>query len=67
MFLFDPMIAIHASNVEPLPHQITAVYESGAGKTVVAGSLIGERACRTTLLLDDGEIGWLGRVGKSPA
>jgi hypothetical protein len=27
-FLFDPMMAVHASNVEPLPHQITAVYES---------------------------------------
>jgi hypothetical protein len=27
-FLFDPMMAVHTSNVEPLPHQITAVYES---------------------------------------
>src|SRR3954464_13153817 len=26
-FLFDPMMAVHASNVEPLPHQITPVYE----------------------------------------
>ena len=26
--LFDPMMAVHTSNVEPLPHQITAVYES---------------------------------------
>src|SRR4029453_10608572 len=26
--LFDPMTAVHTSNVEPLPHQITAVYES---------------------------------------
>jgi hypothetical protein len=49
-FLFDPMMAVHTSNVEPLPHQITAVYESmlprqplrfvladdpGAGKTGV--------------------------------
>ena len=25
--LFDPMMAVHTSNVEPLPHQITAVYE----------------------------------------
>jgi hypothetical protein len=24
--LFDPMMAVHTSNVEPLPHQITAVY-----------------------------------------
>src|SRR5208282_4650183 len=51
-FLFDPMMAIHTSNVEALPHQITAVYESmlprqplrfvladdpGAGKTIMAG------------------------------
>ena len=51
-FLFDPMMAMHTSNVEPLPHQITAVYESmlprqplrdvladdpGAGKTIMAG------------------------------
>lgn len=27
-FLFDPMMAVHASNLEPLPHQITAVYEA---------------------------------------
>lgn len=55
--LFDPMMAVHASDVEPLPHQITAVYESmlplqplryvladdpGAGKTVMAGLLIRE-------------------------
>ena len=26
--LFDPMMAVHTSDVEPLPHQITAVYES---------------------------------------
>src|SRR5260370_37693054 len=27
-FLFDPMVAVHTSNVEALPHQITPVYES---------------------------------------
>ena len=27
-FLFDPMMAVHTSNVEPLPHQITGVYEA---------------------------------------
>jgi hypothetical protein len=26
--LFDPVLAVHTSDVEPLPHQITAVYES---------------------------------------
>jgi len=26
--LFDPMMAVHTSNVEPLPHQVTAVCES---------------------------------------
>src|SRR6266478_10072212 len=26
--LFDPLLAVHTSVVEPLPHQITAVYES---------------------------------------
>ena len=25
--LFDPVLAVHTSIVEPLPHQITAVYE----------------------------------------
>jgi len=25
--LFDPVLAVHTSDVEPLPHQITAVYE----------------------------------------
>ena len=27
-YLFDPMMAVHTSNVEPLPHQLTAVYEA---------------------------------------
>lgn len=59
--LFDPMMAIHTSNVEPLPHQISAVYESmlprhplrfiladdpGAGKTIMAGLLIRELMMR---------------------
>src|SRR5262245_61550416 len=26
--LFDPMMAVHTSDVEPLPHQISAVYEA---------------------------------------
>ena len=25
--LFDPRLAVHTSSVDPLPHQITAVYE----------------------------------------
>lgn len=60
-FLFDPMMAVHSSNVEPLPHQITAVYESllprqplrfvladdpGAGKTIMAGLYISELIMR---------------------
>jgi hypothetical protein len=28
--LFDPVLAVHTSLVEPLPHQITAVYEDAA-------------------------------------
>ncbi len=54
-YLFDPLLAVHTSLLEPLPHQITAVYESilprqrlrilladdaGAGKTIMAGLLI---------------------------
>ncbi len=31
--LFDPMMAVHASNVQALPHQITAVYESLHART----------------------------------
>ena len=59
--LFDPMMAVHTSNVDPLPHQISAVYESmlprqplrfvladdpGAGKTIMAGLLIRELLMR---------------------
>jgi len=59
--LFDPMMAIHTSDVEPLPHQISAVYEAmltrqplrfvladdpGAGKTIMAGLLIRELMVR---------------------
>lgn len=59
--LFDPMMAVHTANVEPLPHQISAVYEAmlprqplrfvladdpGAGKTIMAGLLIRELLMR---------------------
>ena len=26
-YLFDPLLAVHTSLIDPLPHQITAVYE----------------------------------------
>ncbi|MDW8215255.1 MAG: helicase-related protein [Roseiflexaceae bacterium] len=59
--LFDPLLAVHTSLIEPLPHQITAVYEAmlprqplrflladdpGAGKTIMAGLLIKELIVR---------------------
>ena len=62
--LFDPVLAVHTSEVEPLPHQITAVYETmierqplrflladdpGAGKTIMAGLLIKELIARGDL------------------
>ena len=62
--LFDPHLAVHTSVVEPLPHQITAVYEAmlprqplrflladdpGAGKTIMAGLLIKELIARGDL------------------
>ena len=62
--LFDPLLAVHTSDVEPLPHQITAVYEEmlprqplrflladdpGAGKTIMAGLLIKELIVRGDL------------------
>lgn len=27
-YLFDPMLAVHTSLIDPFPHQITAVYEA---------------------------------------
>jgi superfamily II DNA or RNA helicase len=62
--LFDPMLAVHTSVLEPLPHQITAVYgemlprqplrflladDPGAGKTIMAGLLIKELIIRGDL------------------
>jgi superfamily II DNA or RNA helicase len=62
--LFDLVLAVHTSVVDPLPHQITAVYESmlprqplrflladdpGAGKTIMAGLLIKELVARGDL------------------
>lgn len=59
--LFDPMMAVNMANVDPLPHQISAVYEymlpkqplryvladdPGAGKTIMAGLLISELLLR---------------------
>ncbi len=60
-WLFDPMIAVHTSSIEPLPHQITAVYDKmlsrqplryiladdpGAGKTIMTGLLLKELILR---------------------
>ena len=62
--LFDPVLAVHTSLVEPLPHQIAAVYDvmlprqplrflladdPGAGKTIMAGLLIKELIARGDL------------------
>jgi superfamily II DNA or RNA helicase len=62
--LFDPVLAVHTSLIDPLPHQITAVYETmlprqplrflladdpGAGKTIMAGLLIKELIVRGDL------------------
>ena len=59
--LFDPYLAVHTSSVEPLPHQISAVYEAmlpkqplryvladdpGAGKTIMTGLLLKELIIR---------------------
>ena len=63
-YLFDPVLAVHTSIVDPLPHQITAVYKEmltrqplrflladdpGAGKTIMAGLLIKELLIRGDL------------------
>jgi hypothetical protein len=62
--LFDPDLAVSASQIEALPHQITAVYgemlprqplrflladDPGAGKTIMAGLLIKELLIRGDL------------------
>src|SRR5215831_9449367 len=62
--LFDPVLAVHTAMVDPLPHQITAVYESmlprqplrylladdpGSGKTIMAGLLMKELIVRGDL------------------
>ena len=59
--LFDPMLAVTTSDIEPLPHQISAVYgellprtplrflladDPGAGKTIMAGLYIKELILR---------------------
>ncbi len=63
-YLFDPHLAVNTSLVDPLPHQITAVYgemltrqplrylladDPGAGKTIMAGLLIKELLVRGDL------------------
>ncbi len=63
-YLFDPLLAIHTSLVDPLPHQITAVYsemlsrqplrflladDPGAGKTIVTGLFIKELRNRAAI------------------
>mgnify|MGYP001218805086 CR=1 FL=1 len=62
--LFDPYLAVHISDIDPLPHQITAVYQEmlprlplryiladdpGAGKTIMTGLLIKELLIRGDL------------------
>ena len=62
--LFDPLLAVHSSAIQPLPHQIEAVYgqmlprvpmryalcdDPGAGKTIMAGLYIKEMLLRGDL------------------
>lgn len=62
--LYDPMAAVHSSAVDPLPHQIRAVYgellprvplrflladDPGAGKTIMAGLYLKELLLRSAL------------------
>ncbi len=62
--MYDPLIAMNASKVDPLPHQIEAVYgyilkkprirfmiadDPGAGKTIMAGLLIKELKIRNLI------------------
>ena len=62
--LFDPYLAAHTSSIEPLPHQISAVYQEmlprlplryilaydpGAGKTIMTGLLLKELIIRGDL------------------
>lgn len=62
--IFDPYLAVHVSEIEPLPHQILAVYQEmlprlplryiladdpGAGKTVMTGLFIKELILRGDL------------------
>ena len=62
--LFDPYLAVHTSSIEPLPHQISAVYQEmlsrlplryiladdpGAGKTIMTGLLLKELMVRGDL------------------
>lgn len=60
----DPLLAVHTSLIEPLPHQITAVYgemltrqplrylladDPGAGKTIMTGIFLEELLVREDL------------------
>ena len=62
--LFDPYLAVHTSSIDPLPHQISAVYKEmlprlplryvladdpGAGKTIMTGLLLKELIIRGDL------------------
>jgi len=62
--IFDPYLAVHTSAIEPLPHQISAVYQEmlprlplryiladdpGAGKTIMTGLLLKELLIRGDL------------------
>jgi superfamily II DNA or RNA helicase len=61
-YLFDPYVAVHISQIEPFPHQISAVYQHmlpqqplrfvladdpGAGKTIMSGLFIKELMIRS--------------------
>src|SRR6201998_2142648 len=47
--LFDPVLAVHTSLVEPLPHQITAVYETMLPRQPVRLLRAGDSRARTNL------------------
>lgn len=58
-YLFDPVLAVHTSLIEPLPHQITAVYGEMLTRQPLRFLLADDRAPARPLWLGCSSKNWL--------
>jgi hypothetical protein len=63
-FLFDPLIAVNTSSIDPLPHQITAVYETMLSRQPLRFLLADDPVAGKTIMAIEPQRRRAGQTGR---